>query len=245
MFVCVQIRRFVYAFSFCIMFFSVRAFCSEPFATPPLDRMDAPFFDRWAIAEYSPELDSVSTGLCLAALALPALDFVVHPLERRSTGIAYVGAAALAFGLKEAGKALIPRYRPYAYTSGYPEEELRNGEYLQSFPSGHTALAFTGATVFALCLGRDGFESGLEIAAAGAGFAAAAGSAALRVSSGSHFPSDVAAGAVLGMISGWAGFALSECIEGMLPEKSGVVPYAAPLSSGFEIGFRIKAPAPR
>lgn len=100
-----------------------------------------------------------------------------------------VGVAALVFSLK----ALVGRARPcgslahvHALVFGAPHDP--------SFPSGHAAGAFAVAAFVA-------FESRAHPMAKVALFVIAAGIALSRVVLGVHFPSDVAAGAALGVAS--------------------------------------------
>lgn len=100
-----------------------------------------------------------------------------------------VGVAALVFSLK----ALVRRPRPcaalahvHALVFGTPHD--------WSFPSGHAAGAFTVATFVAL-------ETRLHPALKAALFVVAAGIGCSRVVLGMHFPGDVAAGAVLGVVA--------------------------------------------
>ena len=100
-----------------------------------------------------------------------------------------VGVAVAVFSLK----ALVGRARPcgslahvHALVFGTPHDP--------SFPSGHAAGAFAVAAFVA-------FESRAHPVAKVALFVIAAGIALSRVVLGVHFPSDVVAGAALGVVS--------------------------------------------
>ena len=77
-----------------------------------------------------------------------------------------------------------------------------------SFPSGHTARAFFGATAGAIEYG----ESAPVLALIGYGYAAGIG--VQRVMSGRHFPVDVVAGAGIGIVAAEAGYLLGDLIFG-------------------------------
>jgi membrane-associated phospholipid phosphatase len=90
-----------------------------------------------------------------------------------------------------------------------------------SFPSGHTATAFTGAHI----LFREYKDSSPWIGVAG--YAAASLTGALRVINRKHWISDVAAGAGIGILSAEAGYALlpvvHQCLGIQDTDKSFVI----------------------
>lgn len=109
------------------------------------------------------------------------------------------------------GKSLIGRARPYAYlpVDERPDDRAydvtRSGTFA-SMPSGHSSSAWTGAALGMTeeLLSRPG-ASWLErvgIGLVGGGLAGA--TSALRVQAGQHFPSDVIAGAGIGIATGVA-----------------------------------------
>jgi len=100
------------------------------------------------------------------------------------------------------------------YFGGAPGGEAESGEGDQSFPSGHAALAFTGAGFFSLMLCRYCDDHSRKVPLIAASFACAAGASVLRVASGNHFPSDAAAGAAIGVFSGMAVPWLTLCLFG-------------------------------
>jgi len=166
---------------------------------------EVPVFDRWAMAAYSKPLDTASETLTFASMALPAALILEAPREDwGSIGAMYAGSLFLSWGLKSLGKALVSRQRPYMYFGFAPSGEAESGESDQSFPSGHAALAFAGASFFSSMLSRYCDDPSRRIPLIAASFACAAGASILRVASGNHFPSDVAAGAAIGILSGLA-----------------------------------------
>lgn len=97
-------------------------------------------------------------------------------------------AALLGEGTSDLGKALVPRQRP---AFRYPEPRpLMHIPHTHSFPSGHATTSFACAATLARFVSRR---------VAVAFFALAALIAFSRVYVGAHYPSDVVAGALLGL----------------------------------------------
>jgi membrane-associated phospholipid phosphatase len=81
-------------------------------------------------------------------------------------------------------------------TKNLVKEERPDGSNNLSFPSGHTAIAFTNATL----LFQEYKDSNLWYASSGFVFATA--TAILRIANNKHYSSDVLAGAGIGLLSG-------------------------------------------
>ncbi|MBI5525523.1 MAG: phosphatase PAP2 family protein [Deltaproteobacteria bacterium] len=109
--------------------------------------------------------------------------------------VACISAMAVGGLLVQAAKLAVPRPRPAA--DGVIEariNDLSGGLRTRSFPSGHAQTAFGAATVVLA-------ESGAAAGAVAFGIALLVGLS--RVYLGAHFPSDVLAGAFLGVVIGW------------------------------------------
>jgi membrane-associated phospholipid phosphatase len=124
---------------------------------------------------------------CGAAAAMAA----VGGRRGRRAAVAGLAAMTVAQLASKAGKPLADRRRPP--TEWVPHGEVEDRPDSSSFPSGHTAaaVAFTAAVA-------------PRWPAAGAACAIPTVLVAVeRIQSGAHYPSDVAAGAVIGLASSW------------------------------------------
>jgi undecaprenyl-diphosphatase len=140
----------------------------------------------------------LGSGVVLAAISgtLLMLGGIGGWVRLRQAGLQGLIAHAAAGLTVQALKHLIGRPRPrFLHASGFQlgplwGPSLETG--LDSFPSGHTAAALAVAIVMAR-----------RFPAAAKPFYAAAGFVAVtRILSGSHFPTDVLAGAMVGMLAG-------------------------------------------
>jgi membrane-associated phospholipid phosphatase len=159
--------------------------------------------DEAAMFPYDETLDKASLApLGLAAIWPAGFALVCGKGQPLPAASAYGEALALTYAAKELMKKAFPRDRPYTYEGGTLEGELLE-EAEESFPSGHTALAFCGATSFATLALRLAPGAPATPWLVAGGYAFALGTAVLRVASGCHFVSDALAGAALGSGIGW------------------------------------------
>lgn len=147
----------------------------------------------WKAAGAAAELGD-QPPLVALNLATIALGAVFRRPEVVRTGVRMLAAHALATGIKAAIKARLDRTRPHARLEG-KGDRLGKGRHdthdHNSFPSGHTA----GAVAVAAAVARGHPEL------AGAAHGTAAAIAGVQVPRGSHYASDVAAGALVGWLS--------------------------------------------
>jgi len=200
-----QIHRHRYLLVAAIVFLSVNLFsfvAAESYE--PLDKDDVNAFDRLAIFPYSKGQDIAADLTCYSAIATPSVLIFVAPYEDwLELGLLYAGSSAISFGTGELLKRTIPRDRPYMYCDDPPESKIDSGDSEKSFPSRHTIMAFNGAgfttAVFALKYPDSPYRVPVVATAYGLAFA----TATLRVTGGSHFTSDVIAGALIGSATGY------------------------------------------
>jgi len=177
-----------------------------------LDPADIPWsMDRGAVANSSLDAAAASNWTRAAALVFPFVTTLAtggrSGFGRRS--VVYAETLSLSMGFTLLGKRTLSRARPYSYRSAAerPDASIfdvsRRRTFL-SMPSGHASAAWTGAALGMTdhLLSRP--EAGwVERAGVGLlGGALAGATSALRVEGGQHFPTDVMAGAALGIATG-------------------------------------------
>lgn len=160
-------------------------------------------FDRPFMNPYSKPLDYTATGLEFASLMTPLFLIPVPAKDYWKLGVEYVETMAFAWGAKELAKHCVTRYRPYMYFEGAPQSAIDDGDYKDSFFSGHSTLSFAAAgftTYQALLYYPDSPYKWITI---GVSYALCTTTAALRLASGNHFMTDVLCGAVVGSALGF------------------------------------------
>ena len=202
-------------------------------------KADIPAFEQIFMRPYSKPLHIVGTGTMGLALATPALFAIMPSNEWFTIGTMYVETLLIANGIKEWTKLLVYRARPYMYFDDYPQSKVDDGDWNCSFPSGHTTLAFAGATFTTMVFCRCFPDSNWKYAVAGASFGLAALTGALRMASGNHFFTDVLAGAVIGTTCGLVvPYLHTQSFYGLFDKKEGGARAAiSPAGLSFSINF--------
>ncbi|HPE89365.1 MAG TPA: phosphatase PAP2 family protein [Spirochaetia bacterium] len=178
---------------------------ATPLPAYPLDAAGVNAFDRPFMAPYDGTLDAVSDYGQYAAFLTPGVFALSAPVsDWFGVGAMYAGSALLSYAARTVLKAAIVRERPYLYFDGAPADAIAEGDHLDSFPSGHAIMAFTGAAFTATLYAERYPDAPERLPATIAAYALAALTAGLRVASGSHFVSDVLAGAAIGSAFGFA-----------------------------------------
>jgi undecaprenyl-diphosphatase len=174
----------------------------------PLDPGAVNPFDRPFVFSYSRWPDRTGTAAAYALVLLPAAALWGR---RNDPGlwrdrlvpyaVMYAEAAALTWATKDLLKFAVERRRPYLYRdSSIPKGDEE--DYFNSFPSGHTSLAFLGASFFSAVFAGEYPDSSLRLPLSIAAYAAASGVGLSRIASGNHFLTDVLAGAAIGLFYG-------------------------------------------
>lgn len=180
-----------------VVFVLLIAIMSQLTAIP--NRDEVPAFDRWSMFPYSKPLAITSDVTQYLSFFSPALFSVVAPSsDWLEIALLYGASSALSYGTRVLLKNTINRIRPYEYfpaSSDYPPLEE---DFDQSFPSGHSIMAFTGASFTHMLFALRYPESPYRLPVTIATWTFAASTAILRVASGNHFISDVLAGSAIG-----------------------------------------------
>ena len=156
------------------------------------------------MAPYSKTLDDLSLVPAIAVALSPAVLLTQPSSEYLTIGLMYIESFAITYGSKELIKFLVHRERPYMYDANTPMSLVQDEEHNESFLSGHTALAFNGASFASYVFCKYNPDSKWKIPVIAASYSLAAATAAMRVASGCHFVTDVLAGAALGTVIGIA-----------------------------------------
>ena len=169
------------------------------------DKDDVNALDRIFMNSYSKKLDRAGDISLVAAMAAPAVLLATDKDEWFTIGTMYAETLLIANGIKELTKLCVTRARPYMYydPSTYPEDDLEDGDFANSFPSGHSTMAFAGATFASYTFSKYFPDSPYRYAVTGGSYALALATAALRIKSGNHFMTDVLSGAVIGSATGF------------------------------------------
>lgn len=167
----------------------------------PCERGDVNELDRVAVDESLSTGEvaaDITVGVTLAAplilVALTAPD--EHAYLDDLTLV--LQSAAIAGLLTQIVKPAASRPYPYMYRPAEHAEQNGDGANYASFWSGHTAVPMAAAVTYAWTLHARRPNSGWRWVAWVAGPALAVSAGALQISASNHFPSDVAAGALVG-----------------------------------------------
>ncbi|MGB4406072.1 MAG: phosphatase PAP2 family protein [Sphaerochaeta sp.] len=164
------------------------------------------WFDEQFIYPYNENLSLASDITLSLTMSAPASFLFASPAsDWVETGLSYGVTSLASYSMRTVLKNTISRQRPYLIPGNDATQPADTSDSNQSFPSGHTLMAFSSAaytqTVFSLNY-PDSPYKGVVTATT---WALAVTTAVLRVASGNHFVTDVLAGAAIGSVLGFAG----------------------------------------
>jgi membrane-associated phospholipid phosphatase len=194
-------KRLKYA-TYLLLFFSVCGFSAhaQNFDTDLLRRInhqDAPFLRGASkVVSYSQSGVSIAVPVVMGAAGL-----IKHDDNLLKDGIYVFTASMVSLALTQTLKRTINRPRPFtAYSDITDYDGFVGGTH--SFPSGHSSAAFCTATALTLKYPKWYVAAPSYLWACSVGYS--------RMNLGVHYPSDVAAGAVLGAGSAYLTYVLNE-----------------------------------
>lgn len=172
-----------------------------------LDVSNINSLDRSTASNWSPELSSASDVIVAASIISPLAMFLSEKArdDAGTITVMYLQILLASTFVASSIKS-VSRVRPLAYNPDTPlEDKLSLKQDLRgSFPSGHTAWAFSSA-VFLSTVYSDYYpNSGWTPYIWGTSLLAATAVGVLRQQSGYHFPTDVLVGAAVGSLIGYA-----------------------------------------
>jgi membrane-associated phospholipid phosphatase len=168
----------------------------------PCDPASLSGIDRVALQTFSGTASTTSHALLAGVIGFAGVASFdgATAAQRRGHVAVFANSLAWTFAATDWMKVVVHRKRPVLYTAG-ATAAAADPNSQRSFPSGHASVAFAAATTYLVMAQRERLPHRDRNAALL--YAGALGVAALRVSAGKHFPTDVAGGAALGTGIGW------------------------------------------
>jgi membrane-associated phospholipid phosphatase len=159
------------------------------------------FVDRPVAGRWSPFWSDVSDYLLLGLGAAPIAVLWIDEgfLNMLNDVVVIYQSTLIAAALSGLSSLSAGRGRPYVYGTKAPLSARTSSEGALAFFSGHSSMAFALSTSTFWTLKRTHLTGPLPWIALGVGTAGASGVALARVLGGRHFPTDVMAGAIVGL----------------------------------------------
>jgi len=171
--------------------------------------------DRHVVGNTGITSNTASAWTRNTAMAMPfVLGFVLAEPGHRWEGFGprtavYAETLLFSQGVTVIGKAAWERPRPYAYMPAAdrpddPNYDVTQARTFHSMPSGHASSAWTGVGIAMAeeLISRPDAHWGERFAVGFVGGGLAGATAALRLTAGQHFPTDVIAGGGIGLVTG-------------------------------------------
>lgn len=178
---------------------------APPYCAPESCRREDVFIlDRFAAGRFDRNFRAASDIGVAATYGLAALTLVLDegPVNALHDAVVVAQAILLSNALGAVASLSTRRPRPLAFGTEAPLEERLRGNSSLSFFSGHTAGTFAAAVAMFQTLRRLHPNSALPYVVLGIGLAGASFIGTTRVLAGDHFPTDVIAGAAVGVSLG-------------------------------------------
>lgn len=181
--------------------FCVQQIAPQDRATVPCDPSELNWLDRRVAGRWSPRWATTSDLLRLGLGVVPVVALWVDQgfLNMVNDLVVIYQSALIAASLSGLSSISAGRGRPYVYGTAAPVETRTSPEGALAFFSGHASMAFALSTSTFWTFQRTHRDGPIPWIVLGVGTAGATGVAVARVMAGRHFPTDVLAGAVVGL----------------------------------------------
>ena len=170
-----------------------------------LSRKNINSFDRGATYNWSPRAADWSDILLITSIASPLLLFTSSAVRDNAGTYTtmYLQNILTTYSVSHLPKPLVRRYRPYSYNTEVDDSiRIRKGATL-SFFSAHTSVSFASAVFLSVTFNKYNPNSNLTPYIWGTSLIIASAVGYLRYASGSHFPTDIITGAIVGSVVGF------------------------------------------
>lgn len=156
--------------------------------------------------EYNESLSKASDITLGLTLVTPGVLGLIAPSsDYIAIATSYAGTMVSAYGVRTVLKQVIHKPRPYVQDGVPLPDGVDPAENYESFPSGHTLMAFSAAAYTQTMQALFYPDSTTMKAISATTWILAATTATLRVISGNHYLEDVLAGAAIGSAIGFLG----------------------------------------
>jgi membrane-associated phospholipid phosphatase len=166
--------------------------------TPP---DDMPGYDSAILGRYSPSAHSAANVIVMTLVLGPPLWSALDSRDASAwfaDSVVHGESLLLTQGLTQIVKFAVRRPAPLVYDESVPIADRESRDGARSFWSGHTATAFSAATTHAVTYWLRHPRDPWRFTVLAADLTAAAAVGLLKMEAGYHYPSDVAAGALVG-----------------------------------------------
>lgn len=203
-----------------------------------LKKNDINTIDRISAGNYSNIQSVISDVLVGGSIASPLLFLFDNSMNETIMIISVMYMETIIFShfLPSLAKDQIGRIRPYVYGDGAALSEKQSSDAQRSFFSGHATWAFATGIFFSTVYTDYHPNSEYNKYIWGGAIGLATSISLLRVTSGSHFISDIAAGAVVGSTIGY----LIPLIHRRNSDGLSLRPYISMYDAGIALSLRLK-----
>lgn len=160
--------------------------------------------DRWAAGLNDQNAAKVSDYFFYGSIPLPFLLLLDKKIRHDAprVGFMYLESMALTGLLYTGTDYFVDRYRPETYNNEKSEGERTDGNYKNAFFAGHVALVGTATFFMAKVYNDYHPNNNFKYVMWGGAILATGATGYLRHRAGKHFPTDIAVGAAVGVLSG-------------------------------------------